>query len=435
MSKRVVTAVRILIGVVALLAVACSQQPDVKTPESTDGSGSNVTAPVSIGETTGPPVSSEPPVMVSILDTVNPNVCSWMHAINACFTDGQPPAGIPLGEYTGLFQMAREHLEQFGIPWVSVKILDVEKVDWGDASLGNPEPGMMYAQVITPGFKMSLTADGGTYIFHTSMDRVVFVGQPWRVDIRGLVTDIQKIDVQSSRKLAFGRTIGSILVEGAIEDDTTFDKARISVTDRTRIFQQERGERHAVTFDSLNIGEALAKVEVQFTIGPVLESYPIQTTAAEIVILRQSSGGVPPGTDADVTERDKAEIVRLALQWALVDKKIPDYRLYFSEMEDIILSAENIEADVLPQMPGVNLTLLQPEEIQRKADEERDFLYLRFLQLEVSNSEAKVSLDSTWAVAKDSQEMHHAGYARCNAEYHRESGGWEINEPFLCVVP
>jgi len=434
MNKRIVTTVGIFIGALALLAVACSQQPDVKAPASTDSPGSNVTAPGSIGETTGPPVSTQPPVMVSILDTVNPNVCSWIHAINACFTDGQPPAGIPLGEYTGLFQMAREHLERFGIRWESVKILDVEKVDWGDASLGNPEPGMMYAQVITPGFKMSLTADGGTYIFHTSMDRVVFVGQPWRVDIRGLVTDIQKIDAQSSRKLAFGRAIGSILVEGAIEDDTTFDKARISVTDKTRIFRQERGERHAVTFDSLNIGEVLAKVEVQFTIGPVAESYPIQATAAEIVILSQSSGGVPPGTDADVAERDKAEIVRLSLQWALVDKKIPDYRLYFSEMENIILSVENIEAGVLPQMPGVNLTLLQPEEIQKKADEEGDFLYLRFLQLEVSNSEAKVSLDSTWAVGKDSQEIHHAGYARCNAEYHRESGEWIINEP-LCVVP
>ena len=312
-SKRFAPAIGIVIGVVALVAMACSQQPDVKAPESTDGPGSNVTAPVSIGETTGPPASSQPPVMVSILDTVNPNVCSWIHAINACFTDGQPPTGIPLGEYTGLFMMARDHLERFGISPVSVKILDVEKVDWGDASLGNPEPGMMYAQVITPGFKMSLAADGGTYIFHTSMDRVVFVGQPWRVDIRGLVTDIQKIDVQSSRKLAFGRAIGSILVEGAIEDDTAFDKARISVTDQTRIFQQEQGERHAVTFDSLKIGKVLAKVEVQFTIGPVAESYPIQATAAEIVILRQSSSGVPPHTGADVTERDKAEIVRLSL--------------------------------------------------------------------------------------------------------------------------
>ena len=270
MRKRVVTAVGLVIGVVALVTVACSQQPDVNAPVPTDGPGSNVTAPVSIGETTGPPISSQPPV--SILDTINPKECSFVHNINACFTDGQPPTGIPLGEYTGLFMMARDDLERFGISPVSVKILDMEKVDWGDASLGNPEPGMMYAQVITPGFKMSLAADGSTYMYHTSMDRVVFVGQPRRVDIRGLVTAIQRTDAQNSRNLAFGRTIGSILVEGAIEDDTTFDKARISVTDKTRIFRQERGERHQVTFDSLKIGKVLAKVEVHFTIGPVAES-------------------------------------------------------------------------------------------------------------------------------------------------------------------
>ena len=101
MRRRIVTAVGIVIGVVALVAMACSQ-PDVKAPASTDGPGSNVTAPVSIGETTGPPASSQPPVMVSILDTVNPNVCSYIHAINACFTDGQPPAGIPFWRVQGV---------------------------------------------------------------------------------------------------------------------------------------------------------------------------------------------------------------------------------------------------------------------------------------------------------------------------------------------
>ena len=55
-------------------------------------------------------------------------------------------------------------------------------------------------------------------------------------------------------------------------------------------------------------------------------------------------------------------------------------------MENIILSVENIEAGVLPQMPGVNLNLLQPEEIQKQADEKGDFLYLRLSQLKVSNS-------------------------------------------------
>ena len=167
MKKRIVTAFGIIIGVVALVAVACSQQPDVKAPASTDSPDSNATAPV-------PP---QPPV--SILDTINPEECSFFHNINACFTDAQPPAGIPLGEYTGLFMMARDDLnERFGITPVSVKLMNLEKFDWGYTSLGNPEPEMMYAQVITPGFKMSLAGDGSTYLYHTSMDRVVFVGQP-----------------------------------------------------------------------------------------------------------------------------------------------------------------------------------------------------------------------------------------------------------------
>ena len=54
MSKRIVTAVGIVIGVIVLVSVACSQQQDVK-------------APVTVVETTGSPVSSQPPV--SILDT------------------------------------------------------------------------------------------------------------------------------------------------------------------------------------------------------------------------------------------------------------------------------------------------------------------------------------------------------------------------------
>ena len=44
----------------------------------------------------------------------------------------------------------------------------VEAVEWGDASLGCPEPGMMYAQVITPGHRVVLALDGKQYTYHTA---------------------------------------------------------------------------------------------------------------------------------------------------------------------------------------------------------------------------------------------------------------------------
>jgi hypothetical protein len=46
-------------------------------------------------------------------------------------------------------------------------------VDWSDTSLGCPEPGMMYAQVITPGFLVMIEAEGQQYEYHTDESRFV----------------------------------------------------------------------------------------------------------------------------------------------------------------------------------------------------------------------------------------------------------------------
>ena len=72
----------------------------------------------------------------------------------------------------------------------------------------------MYAQLITPGFKMLLAAGGSTHTYDTSINRVVFLETPSGVDIRSLLIAIEIIDAQDTVSLDFGRTIGSILVEG-----------------------------------------------------------------------------------------------------------------------------------------------------------------------------------------------------------------------------
>jgi len=99
-----------------------------------------------------------------------------------------------------------------------------------------------------------------------------------QADIRGTITNINRADAQSREK----GIIGSVLIEGAIEEDTEFDKASVTITDKTGIFQQEGQGYIRVTFESLEIGQ---RVQAQFT-GPVMESYPVQATASEIVILR-----------------------------------------------------------------------------------------------------------------------------------------------------
>jgi hypothetical protein len=65
-----------------------------------------------------------------------------------------------------------------------VNALSSEPVDWPDASLGCPRPGMMYAQVITPGYRFRLEAPGEQYEVHTDLTgQCVVICQPSSGDL------------------------------------------------------------------------------------------------------------------------------------------------------------------------------------------------------------------------------------------------------------
>ena len=49
--------------------------------------------------------------------------------------------------------------------------------DFSDASLGMPEPGQMYAQVLTPGYVIRLAVGDQVYVYHGSDERVVLAAQ------------------------------------------------------------------------------------------------------------------------------------------------------------------------------------------------------------------------------------------------------------------
>ena len=50
----------------------------------------------------------------------------------------------------------------------SLALVKDEAVPWPDASLGCPQEGMMYAQVITPGHRMTFRHNEDTYKVHTA---------------------------------------------------------------------------------------------------------------------------------------------------------------------------------------------------------------------------------------------------------------------------
>lgn len=74
-----------------------------------------------------------------------------------------------------LVNLARANLrERLCVSRDEITVESVESVEFPDTSLGVPEPGQMYSQVITPGYVIRLAAAGELYEYHGSGNRVVF---------------------------------------------------------------------------------------------------------------------------------------------------------------------------------------------------------------------------------------------------------------------
>lgn len=74
-----------------------------------------------------------------------------------------------------LVREARQLLAvQLGANEDQIDVEEVEARDWPDTSLGCPQEGMAYAQVITPGYRIALEYKGESYAFHTSQSRAVY---------------------------------------------------------------------------------------------------------------------------------------------------------------------------------------------------------------------------------------------------------------------
>ncbi len=54
-----------------------------------------------------------------------------------------------------------------------ITVVNSDEHKWNDASLGCPQKGKLYAQVIIPGFTIDLSYNNTTYSYHAGSNRVV----------------------------------------------------------------------------------------------------------------------------------------------------------------------------------------------------------------------------------------------------------------------
>jgi len=97
--------------------------------------------------------------------------------------DRLPPQSAPEGgspeTLAALADLVSQDLAQrLSLDVSQITVSSSEEVQWPDSSLGCPAPGYAYMQVITPGYKLTLQANGVPYEYHTDLNQhFVLCGQ------------------------------------------------------------------------------------------------------------------------------------------------------------------------------------------------------------------------------------------------------------------
>jgi len=95
--------------------------------------------------------------------------------VNSAETISGQPLGVELeaimenldAQGRDTLTQARDELAgELGVAVDEINVVQAESMQWSDSSLGCPEPGMMYLQAITPGYRVILEHDGEQYDYH-----------------------------------------------------------------------------------------------------------------------------------------------------------------------------------------------------------------------------------------------------------------------------
>lgn len=82
-----------------------------------------------------------------------------------------------------------DHLD---VPLGAIEVDSVRAVDWRDSSIGCPQPGEAYMQVITPGHKITLRVDGALYVVHEANGRA-FVCTRKKAAVSGVTNQLELV--------------------------------------------------------------------------------------------------------------------------------------------------------------------------------------------------------------------------------------------------
>ena len=157
--------------------------------------------------------------------------------------------------------------------------------------------------------------------------------------------------------------------------------------------------------------------------------------AAGLVLTVLASIGVACGGSSDESptsaEADRQELIRVAFEWALLNKNLPDYGL-LPDPTNVLISLENLPVDDLPTLPGVTLTALTEVELQSKADDEGSLMRMSLDNLVIAGDTAEIKV-ANWWIASSTETRGFLSGGFCDLKLRRTVGQWTV-EDSLCAL-
>ena len=221
------------------------------------------------------------------------------------------------------------------------------------------------------------------------------VSQTSTGSLSGVVTDVTGIVVPKAKVWATRKSDSRTSYETRTDDDGKFIFTNLPPDVYHVTVRRDSG---VTTKQSVSVSPGrMAQLDIEFGTG---------------------CDNLPAGTASD---NDKAEVLRAMLtqgidpQWGLLERE--------QREAGVILSTKNLKREWLQGFQGVRIQLSTPEQIQRKADNEGDFLFLSFPEFKIRKQCIAVTLSNSWAKGKNSKSIYMSGGGLIY-EYRKESGKW-----------
>ena len=142
-------------------------------------------------------------------------------------TAGMAADGAKNSEPAAVTNCKKDLAQKLKLSVDKVAVDKLEKVQWSDTSLGLQQPGMMYAQVITPGYRVVLKAQNQKYLYHTG---------------KAAIKSLGALDMWQLSALCVVPRMSDANMNGDLYQVSLFGGRRVKlVSDASQMFPQDNG--------------------------------------------------------------------------------------------------------------------------------------------------------------------------------------------------